>query len=88
MRVVDAGALTGQLDPLGVQVVAEPSALVAAIEDSRQGRELAHLLLILGTAVFLLQSFLAKYFTERMSQGKADLSTALQMSRVAAARRS
>ncbi len=87
VRVVDAGALSSQLDPLGVRVVAESAALETAINSSRQGRELAGILLLMGIGVFLLQSFLAKYFTNRMSSGEADVSAALQMRRVAAARR-
>jgi uncharacterized membrane protein len=88
VRVVDAGALSNQLTSEGVDVVADSSALAAAIEESRQGRELAIYLLIAGAVVFLLQSFLAKYFTNRMSEGESDVSASLQLSRVAAARRS
>ncbi len=88
VRVIDAGALSGQLDPLGVRVVAESAALSAAIEQGRQGFELTAILLAAGIVVFLLQSFLAKYFTHRMSSAESDVSASLQLSRVAAARRS
>ena len=88
VRVIDAGALSSQLDPLGARVVADSAALASAIDSSRNGRELAKFLLLLGVAIFLLQSFLAKYFTNRMSREESDVSATLQMSRVAAARRS
>jgi len=88
VRVVDAGALSSQLNPLGVQVLAQEGALSSAIESSRQGRELAYLFLIAGIIVFLLQSLLARYFTHRMGDGQSDISATLQMDKVAAARRS
>jgi hypothetical protein len=87
VRVVDAGALVTQLEPLNVRVIAESGAIASAIEDGRSGRELSRILLVLGVLAFLLQSILAKRFTDRMSRGEADVSGSLQMSRVAAARR-
>ena len=88
VRVVDAAALAGKLDPLGVRVVWQAGALAGAIEESRQGRELAGILLVCGIIAFILQGVLAKYFTNRMSHPETDVSASLQMSRVAAARRS
>ena len=88
VRVIDPGALSSQLKPFRVEVVAETSALAKAIDNSRRGRELSWLLLMLGIGAFLLQSLLAKYFTDRMSRGESDVSASLQMARVAAARRS
>lgn len=88
VRVIDARALKGQLDTIGVQVVEDSTALEKAIEKGRQGRELATLFLTAGIVVFLLQSFLAKYFTNRMRYGESDVSASLLVSRVAAARRS
>ncbi len=88
VRVVDAGALTTQLAPIGVRVVAENDDLRSAIEDGRAGRELSRMLLILGVIAFVAQSILAKRFTDKMSKGEtANVSDSLQMSRVAAARR-
>ncbi|MEK6236332.1 MAG: hypothetical protein N2C14_16620, partial [Planctomycetales bacterium] len=88
VRVMDSAALANELEPLGVHVIADAGSLAGAIENSRQGRELGSLLLACGIFVFLLQGWLAKYFTNRMSDAETDVSAALQMSRVAAARRS
>ncbi|MEM7262773.1 MAG: VWA domain-containing protein, partial [Planctomycetota bacterium] len=87
VRVVDRAALSKSVGASGAQVLA-PSELAVEIENSRQGRELADVLLALGVLCFLLQSFIAKRFTDRMSRGDADVGATLQMSRVAAARRS
>ncbi len=69
-------------------MIPRTDALVGVVEKSRQGRELSFILLISGIVVLVLQSLLAKYFTNRMSHADADVSASLQMSRVAAARRS
>ena len=88
VRVVDAAALADKLEPLGVRVVLQADALADAIEEGRQGRELASFLLVCGLVVFVLQGLLAKYFTSRMSRPETDVAASLQMSRVSAARRS
>ncbi len=88
VRVIDSSALTTQLEPAGVKVIAREGALQSAIEDSRRGRELAHVLLWLAIAIFIAQSLLARHFTNKMEREDApDLSATLEMSRVAAARR-
>ncbi len=89
VRVVDGSVLANRLDPTGVQVLNRAGPIAGAIEDARRGRELAHLLLLLAIIVFVLQSVLARYFTNRIDrEDSADLSVTLQMSQVAAARRS
>ena len=89
MRVVEGSALANKLDGTGVTVLNRAGPMVAAIEKKRQGRELAHLLLLLAIIVFVVQSVLARYFTNRIDREEsADLSATLQMSQVAAARRS
>ena len=88
VRFVDAAVLAGTLDAAGVKVVTESGALTKEIERSRQGRELARFLLIAGILVFVLQSLLARYFTNRMSEPDTDVAASLQMSQVVAARRS
>ena len=89
VRVVEGSVLANALDPTGVQVLNRPGSMVDAIEDARRGRELADLLLLLAIIVFAAQSILARYFTNRIDREEsADLSTTLQMSQVAAARRS
>lgn len=88
VRILEIAALRKQLNPVGVEVIADSTTLAGAIEAGRQGREIADLLLALGLLAFFLQAVLAKRFTDRMSDDKSDLSSALQMSRVVAARRS
>jgi len=74
---------------MGVTVISKDGDLAAAIEKNRRGSELAMLLLYLAVAVFILQSILARYFTNKISRDDVpDLTAALQSSRVAAARRS
>ena len=89
VRVVEGSVLEDALLPTGVKVLNRAGSMVDAIEDARRGRELAHLLLLLAIIVFAAQSILARYFTIRIEREEsADLSTTLQMSQVAAARRS
>ncbi len=89
VRVVDGGALAGKLDGTGVEVLNRAGPMADVIKDARRGRELADLLLLLAVAVFITQSVLARYFTNKMDrEDTSDLSTTLQMSQVAAARRS
>ena len=58
-----------------------------AILNKRTGSDLTSLLLILCIACFILQSVLAKYFTNKISKGETDIAASLQLSNVAAARR-
>lgn len=88
VRVLDGGAIESLLGPVGVKVLAKEGDLVSTIEKNRRGREIAHLLLWIAIGVFLLQSILARYFTNKISRDEVpDLTAALQKSRVAAARR-
>lgn len=89
VRLLPSSILAEQLSELGTTVISDAPTLADTIRESRRGRELAHLLLALAIIVFVLQSLLARHFTNRMARGDApDLSATLQMSRVAAARRS
>jgi uncharacterized membrane protein len=88
VRVLDADTLAGNVEPLGARVVPVNATMRVTIEQSRQGRELTGWLLAIGIAVFVLQSLLAKYFTNRMSQPETDVAASLQLSRLSAARRS
>lgn len=84
--VLKKAELEGRLGSLNV-AVAEQKELKGAIEKNRRGRELSTILLVLGIVIFILQSLLAKLFTNRMSDPETDITTTLEMSRVAAARR-
>jgi uncharacterized membrane protein len=89
VKVLGTGAIETLLAPMGVTVISKDGDLAAAIEKNRRGSELAMLLLYLAVAVFILQSILARYYTNKISRDDVpDLTAALQSSRVAAARRS
>ena len=89
VRVVESAALSNTLDSTGVQVLNREGSTSKAIEDARRGSELSQRLLLAALIVFILQSILARRFTNRINrEGTKDLSTTLQMSQVAAARRS
>ncbi|HCQ38185.1 MAG TPA: hypothetical protein DIV39_03435 [Verrucomicrobiales bacterium] len=89
VRVVESGALTITLDPTGVKVISGEGSMSQAIEKERRGSELSHRLLLAALIVFILQSILARRFTNRINrEDTKDLSATLQMSQVAAARRS
>ena len=88
VRVVESAALSNTLDSTGVQVLDREGSTSKAIEDARRGSELSQRLLLAALIVFILQSILARRFTNRINrEGTKDLSTTLQMSQVAAARR-
>ena len=89
VRVIDGSVLASQLEGVEVKVLNPERSIKDTIEKSRRGHELAHLLLWLAIIIFVLQSVLARHFTNRMDRDDApDLSATLQMNQVAAARRS
>ena len=57
------------------------------IQNARKGSDLTTWLLTLCVICFLAQSILAKIFTNKISKGETDIATSLQLSNVAAARR-
>ena len=89
VRVVEGPALANSLDDTGVKVLNRAGSMEDAIKDARFGSELSIRLLIAAIIVFILQSILARRFTNRINrEDTTDLATTLQMSQVAAARRS
>ena len=89
VRIVESAALSNTLDSTGVQVLNREGSPSKAIKDARRGSELSQRLLLAALIVFILQSILARRFTNRINREDIkDLSTPLQMSQVAAARRS
>ena len=89
VRIVESAALSNTLDSTGVQVLNREGSPSKAIKDARRGSELSQRLLLAALIVFILQSILARRFTNRINRDDTkDLSTTLQMSQVAAARRS
>ncbi|MED6300677.1 MAG: VWA domain-containing protein [Verrucomicrobiota bacterium] len=57
------------------------------IQNARKGSDLTTLLLFSCILCFAVQSILAKIFTNKISKGETDIATSLQLSNVAAARR-
>ncbi|MBB09199.1 MAG: hypothetical protein CMN03_13235 [Roseibacillus sp.] len=89
VRVVEGPALANSLDDTGVKVLNRAGSMADAIQDERRGSELSGRLLIAAIIAFILQSILARRFTNRINrEDTTDLATTLQMSQVAAARRS
>ncbi len=89
VRVVEGAALANSLDDTGVKVLNRAGSMEDAIKDARFGSELSVRLLIAAIIAFILQSILARRFTNRINrEDTTDLATTLQMSQVAAARRS
>ena len=89
VRVVESAILTNTLDPTGVRVIRGEGSMSQAIKKERRGSELSQRLLLAALIVFILQSILARRFTNRINrEDTKDLSATLQMSQVAAARRS
>ena len=67
----------------------EAKNLAEEVKESRKGMEISRTLLILALAIFILQGFLAKLFTNRMtSESKSNLEESLRKDTLAAARRS
>ena len=67
----------------------EAKNLANEVKESRKGMEISRTLLILALAIFILQGFLAKLFTNRMtSESKSNLEESLRKDTLAAARRS
>lgn len=67
----------------------EAKNLADEIKESRKGMEISRTLLLLALAIFILQGFLAKLFTNRMtSSGESNLEESLRRDTVTAARRS
>ena len=89
VRVVEGPALANSLDDTGVKVLTRAGSMADAIQKERRGSELSSRLLLAAIIAFILQSVLARRFTNRINrEDTTDLSTILQMSQVAAARRS
>ncbi len=77
------------LGSVQAKVIATTSDNIAGIvNESRRGMEISRTLLMLALLLFILQGFLAKLFTSRMtSKGESDLQESLRKHTVIAARR-
>ena len=88
VRVVEPGAIRSSLQATDITVVDGDADFAALITEGRQGKEIGSWLLYLGILIFILQSVLAKRFSDRMTGKEENLSGSLQMGRVRSARRS
>ena len=88
VRVVDPGAIRTSLKDTETVVVDGAANFTKMISEGRQGAEIGNWLFYAGILLFILQSILAKRFSERMAGEEEDVSGSLQMGRVRAARRS
>ena len=62
--------------------------LAELVKQSREGLDISRTLLILALLIFILQGFLARLFTSRMSgESETDVTESLRRQSVAAARR-
>ncbi|MBT7854956.1 MAG: VWA domain-containing protein [Opitutae bacterium] len=68
-------------------VISPQADLAKIISQSREGFDLSRTLLILALLIFLLQGFLAKMYTNRMTGETGDVTESLRKQTVAAARR-
>jgi len=92
VRVIASKSLESGFDSIGLdkkkfKVIEPGSSASSAIKSARRGSDLSSLLLTLAILCFLIQSVIAKIFTKKISRGETDVAASLQISQVAAARR-
>lgn len=87
VRVIASKSLEGKIDSIGLKVIDPGSSAANAIKSARRGSDLSSLLLLFAILCFLTQSVIAKIFTRKISRGETDVAASLQLSQVAAARR-
>ncbi|MED5584946.1 MAG: BatA domain-containing protein [Verrucomicrobiota bacterium] len=87
IRVIASNSLESELDDMGLTVIDPGSSASDEIKKARRGSDLSSLLLTLAILCFLIQSVIAKIFTKKISRGETDVAASLQLSQVAAARR-
>ncbi|MDC0048289.1 VWA domain-containing protein [Verrucomicrobia bacterium] len=86
VRVVDPDVLKQTIGAMKNIEILE-GAPEQKIQSDRKGSDLTTWLLTLCIICFVAQSILAKIFTNKISKGETDIATSLQLSNVAAARR-
>ncbi|MFP6899984.1 MAG: hypothetical protein VCA36_03510, partial [Opitutales bacterium] len=87
-RVISSDSLEKELEGTRATVISPEGNLASIVKDGRKGMEISITLLLLAFAIFVLQGYLAKRFTSRMtSSGESTLEESLHKHTVAAARR-
>ncbi|MDP6523767.1 MAG: BatA domain-containing protein [Kiritimatiellia bacterium] len=88
VRVVDPGVIRSTVKGTKTVIVDGAANFTKMITEGRQGAEIGNWLLYAGILLFIMQSVLARRFSERMAGKEEDVSGSLQMGRVRSARRS
>lgn len=87
VKIAGQAALDTQLSGVPIRVVAPGADLPSLVRESRVGRELGGVLLLLALAAFVTQSLLARRFSKRIEGSRADMSKTVQERDVIAARK-
>ena len=66
VRTTNENVLSANLSALGIETIRASDSVSSAIDRRRYGMELSSAFLVTGVVMFLLQGFLARYFTRRM----------------------
>jgi len=86
VKIIDPAALAGKLGSVSAEVIPPDGHLAAVIEETREGVEISRTLLIVALLLFLLQGYLARRFTRRMSGSETDVMQMVRRQTVVAAR--
>ncbi|MFZ4395884.1 MAG: BatA domain-containing protein [Kiritimatiellia bacterium] len=87
VKITGQAALATQLSGVPMRFLSPGVDLPAFVRESRVGRELGGVLLILALVAFITQSVLAKRFTKRIKGRRGDMSKTVQERDVIAARK-
>jgi len=87
VKITGQAALETQLSGVPIRFLSPGVDLPSFVRESRVGRELGGVLLVLALAAFVTQSVLAKRFTKRIEGTRGDMSKTMQERDVIAARK-
>jgi hypothetical protein len=87
VKIAAQAALETQLSGVPIRFLSPGVNLPLFVRESRVGRELGGVLLVLALAAFVTQSVLAKRFTKRIEGSRGDMSRTVQERNVVAARK-
>jgi hypothetical protein len=87
VKITGQAALETQVSGVPIRFLSPGVNLPTFVRESRVGRELGFVLLVLALAAFVMQSVLAKRFTKRIEGGRGGMSQTVQERDVVAARK-
>jgi hypothetical protein len=87
VTIMAQAALETQLSGVPIRFLSPGVDLPRFVRESRVGRELGVVLLVLALAAFVMQSVLARRFTKRIAGSRGDMSRTVQERDVVAARK-